>query len=144
MVYLFSFLIFFFREIDLHIPVFHKHFVKFHEIFVKYSNKSISRIFCLFFRKLCIIVLVLVSTTNSEPIHQDSRCNCVCPDPSLVGLPNTDEYENIKIQKAIEDRRTIYINSTVSPNECNCHSVVLIHLNLNESQAGKCILGQKI
>merc|ERR1712077_104690 len=115
--------------------VFHKNFVKFHEIFVKYSNKSISRILCLFFRKLCIIVLVLVSTTNSEPIHQDSRCNCVCPDPSLVGLPNTDEYENIKIQKAIEDRRTIYINSTVSPNECNCHSVVLIHLNLNESQA---------
>jgi len=85
-------------------------------------------------QKLCIILL-LALTTNGEPIHQDSRCNCVCPDPSLVGLPNTDEFENLKIQKAIEDRRTIYINSTVSPNECNCHSVVLIHLNLNESQA---------
>jgi len=85
-------------------------------------------------QKLCII-LVLVSITNGEPIHQDSRCNCVCPDPSLVGLPNTAEFENIKIQKAIEDRRTIYINSTVSPDQCNCHSVVLIHLNLNESQA---------
>ena len=50
------------------------------------------------------------------------------------------EYDNCIIvlfspDDLIGDRRTIYINSTVTPEQCTCPNVVLIHLNLTATEA---------
>ena len=77
---------------------------------------------------LCLVAALLIATVNGDAIHQDSRCNCVCPDPVVSQSgSNPDEL--------IGDRRTIYINSSVTPEQCTCPNVVLIHLNLTDTQA---------
>ena len=88
--------------------------------------------------KIIILSIYFLVDVYGEPIHQDSRCNCVCPDPSVSQATANFEFESPEERDAatsFEDRRTIYINSTVSPDECNCHTVVLIHLNLTDAQA---------
>ena len=89
-------------------------------------------------------LLFFVTQTFGEPVHQDSRCNCVCPDPSVSRNKTTPANvvdfteENLVKQGSgpnFDDQRVIYINSTVSPDECNCHNVVLIHLNLTDTEA---------
>jgi len=74
---------------------------------------------------------------NSHAIHQDTRCNCICPDPSVSQAESISAADNLQNDAAehIGDRRSIYINSSVSPDDCNCPKVVLIHLNLSDAQA---------
>jgi len=88
-----------------------------------------------------ISIVFLASFTicvNGYTIHQDTRCNCICPDPSVSQAEsinaNADNLPNDPAEH-IGDRRSIYINSTVSPDDCNCPKVVLIHLNLTDAQA---------
>ena len=83
-----------------------------------------------------IVVASMIFCVNAagNAIHQDSRCNCICPDP-----PKNDSSSNPS-QLKDEDfhiglTRKIYINSSVSPDNCNCVSVVLTQLNLTDAQA---------
>ena len=71
---------------------------------------------------------LLPSLINGHAIHQDSRCNCICPDPAISQSGNNPD-------DLIGDRRTIYINSTLTPEQCTCPNVVLIHLNLTATEA---------
>lgn len=75
----------------------------------------------------------LLSLCEGHAIHQDTRCNCICPDPSVSQSTSVSSGEDDGAH--IGDLRAIYINSTVSPDDCNCPSVVLIHLNLTDTQA---------
>jgi len=84
-----------------------------------------------------MIFASLTLCVNSHAIHQDTRCNCICPDPSVSQAESISAIDSLQ-KDAIEhigDRRSIYINSTVSPDDCNCPKVVLIHLNLTDAQA---------
>ena len=88
---------------------------------------------------ISIVLLAFFSiSVNGYTIHQDTRCNCICPDPSVSQAEsinaNADNLPNDPAEH-IGDRRSIYINSTVSPDDCNCPKVVLIHLNLTDAQA---------
>lgn len=63
-------------------------------------------------------------------IHQNSRCLCKCPDVSTV----TEDVSTTRRR----ERRSVYINSTVSPDNCDCPHVVLPYITeppLTESQA---------
>lgn len=80
-----------------------------------------------------ISLLSLLALVNGDAIHQDTRCNCVCPDPSVSQSVSNPSGSNLVGDEG--DRRAIYINSTVSPDQCNCPMVVLIHLNLTDTQA---------
>lgn len=68
--------------------------------------------------------------------HQDSRCQCKCPDVSTVGA-NNDRPINDYTSNSLEnqDIRSIYINSSVKAEDCDCQKVVLPKLNLNQTQA---------
>jgi hypothetical protein len=82
---------------------------------------------------MLVASLAWLGLAKCDAIHQDSRCNCICPDPLLsqaASISKTDVNEN-----NFSDSRTIYINSTVSPDDCNCVTVVLIHLNLTDAQS---------
>ena len=64
-----------------------------------------------------IILASLTLCVNSHAIHQDTRCNCICPDPSVSQAESISAIDSLQ-KDAIEhigDRRSIYINSTVSP-----------------------------
>jgi len=85
-----------------------------------------------------ILLASFTLTANGHAIHQDTRCNCICPDPSVTQAESISAAENLPndfVPREIGDRRSIYINSTVSPDDCNCGKVVLIHLNLTDAQA---------
>merc|ERR1711997_312190 len=86
----------------------------------------------------CVLLASFTIVVNGHAIHQDTRCNCICPDPSVSQAEsinaNADNLPNDPAEH-IGDRRSIYINSTVSPDDCNCPKVVLIHLNLTDAQA---------
>merc|ERR1712051_730189 len=99
-------------------------------------------LFCLeIIIKMLIPFILLASftlTANGHAIHQDTRCNCICPDPSVTQAESISAAVNLPsdfVPREIGDRRSIYINSTVSPDDCNCGKVVLIHLNLTDAQA---------
>lgn len=78
---------------------------------------------------LAFLGLFGFSEVAGDAAHLDSRCNCVCPDPS-VSVSNSDvAYDSPDVP------RTVYINSTVKPDQCTCHQVVLIHVNLTVAQA---------
>jgi len=64
--------------------------------------------------------------------HQDSRCQCKCPDVSTVGA-NIDYVHEFSLSN--KDTRSIYINSSVKAEDCNCQKVVLTQINLNKTQA---------
>ena len=71
--------------------------------------------------KMLIPFILLASftlTANGHAIHQDTRCNCKCPDPSVTQAESISAAENLPnnfVPREIGDRRSIYINSTVSP-----------------------------
>ena len=80
---------------------------------------------------LYVLILTILPLVYGHALHQDSRCNCICPDPIISQAGSSIEESGA----VIGDRRTIYINSTVSPEQCTCPNVVLIHLNLTDAQA---------
>lgn len=89
---------------------------------------------------MLLTFILLASFTlcvNSHAIHQDTRCNCICPDPSIAQSESISAIDNLQNDAAehIGARRSIYINSSVSPDDCDCQKVVLIHLNLTDAQA---------
>ena len=68
--------------------------------------------------------------------HQDSRCQCKCPDVSTVGANNERPIEEYSLSNLEhKDTRSIYINSSVKAEDCDCQKVVLPKLNLNQTQA---------
>lgn len=75
------------------------------------------------------------STLVAEPIiHQNSRCLCKCPDVSTV----REDWAAWKKNVGDPARRSVYINSTVPPDDCDCPHVVLPYIReppLTESQA---------
>ena len=83
--------------------------------------------------KLLVVGFPFVYCEDSVK-HQDSRCQCKCPDVSTVGANNErimDEWSTLEHK----DTRSIYINSSVKAEDCDCEKVVLPKLNLNQTQA---------
>ena len=85
----------------------------------------------------------LADAPDDSMKHEDSRCLCKCPDVSTVKtksdvqLQQEDRWLNEDSRATdIEINRSIYLNASVGPNECDCAHVVLIHLNLTETQVG--------
>ena len=74
---------------------------------------------------------------STEGTHQDSRCMCKCPDVELVkNLGNPDYLRSSQdVIVSSEPRRSIYIDSSVTPESCDCEHVVISKLNLNASEA---------
>ena len=65
---------------------------------------------------------------------QNSRCLCKCPDVSTV----TEDAAAWKSNVGDPTRRSVYINSTVTPDDCDCPHVVLPYIRqppLTETQA---------
>jgi len=103
------------------------------------------------------VIFVVGSAFGSEVVHEDSRCLCKCPDVSTVknGGAFADTFQpfiDIDDRKTIHDtadlegndglenfkqrfNRSIYLNASVGPNQCDCSHVVLVHLNLTNAQA---------
>jgi hypothetical protein len=96
---------------------------------------------------ICLILLLSfsslsVSTTSSsdsshlshsaeQTIHQDSRCFCKCPAVTTV---TKDKYSQV----GDPSRRSVYINASVTPDDCDCGHVVLPYITdppLTEAQA---------
>jgi len=91
--------------------------------------------------------------------HEDSRCLCKCPKVSAVngdglssefigcgsdrsgGIPEEEDLSaagggpNALMTGEGPGDRSIYLNASVSPEECDCQHVVLIHLNLTSVDA---------
>ncbi len=68
-----------------------------------------------------------------SPIHRDTRCLCKCPAVSTV----TEEAGKAG-KLGNSDVRSVYINSAVAPEDCDCPHVVLPLIKdpkLTESQA---------
>ena len=87
---------------------------------------------------LFILGLAALCAATDGNIHQDSRCNCVCPDTSSFQQKPNNNSNNAVIDRdagQADGKRTIYINSSVTPDECTCENVVLVHLDLTDSQA---------
>ncbi len=85
-----------------------------------------------------ILGLLFLQTVlaTSGGLHQDSRCNCVCPDTnSIEKLPDETSVVREDEKESFSDKRTVYINSSVTPDECTCQNVVLVHMNLTDAQA---------
>ena len=84
---------------------------------------------------ILLIGLPLVICEDSVK-HQDSRCQCKCPDVATV-IDKNDQPINDYSMDTLEhkDTRSIYINSSVKAEDCDCQKVVLPRLNLNTSQA---------
>lgn len=96
---------------------------------------------CAFNSILTLIFTILVLCSPlviSENLHQDSRCQCKCPDVATVGA-NIDHrpIEDYDLSsETTHDTRSIYINSSVKAEDCDCQHVVLPRLHLNDTQAG--------
>ena len=87
---------------------------------------------------LLFTILVLCSPlVISESLHQDSRCQCKCPDVSTVGANNENRpMADYRLSSAsTHDTRSIYIDSSVKAEDCDCEHVVLPKLQLNDTQA---------
>ena len=83
------------------------------DIFVLFCLEIIIKMFIPF-----ILLASFTLTANGHAIHQDTRCNCICPDPSVTQAESISAAENLPndfVPREIGDRRSIYINSTVSP-----------------------------
>ena len=89
-------------------------------------------------QKLLISTIFLgtVCLADSGGLHQDSRCNCICPDTDALNeMPNGSAVMRDDEKDNFSEQRTIYRNSSVTPDECTCKYVVLVHMNLTEAQA---------
>eukprot|EP00095_Tigriopus_kingsejongensis_P004839 snap_masked-scaffold713_size108309-processed-gene-0.6 protein:Tk04839 transcript:snap_masked-scaffold713_size108309-processed-gene-0.6-mRNA-1 annotation:"transmembrane protein 9 precursor" len=64
--------------------------------------------------------------------HHNSRCVCKCPDVEAFRQDFNRDFFPIQ---GTEKRRSVYVNSTVTPKMCNCEQVVLNLLNLTPSEA---------
>ena len=75
-------------------------------------------------------------STEDSMKHEDSRCLCKCPDVSTIRTKREFDLEEEGWLEPlpVTEGRSIYLNSSVGPNECDCAHVVLIHLNLTETQ----------
>lgn len=92
-------------------------------------------------RLILVSLLALVNgikaeTTNSSSspgfVHQDARCMCKCPD---VGIVRDDMSAYVQDRIILDTSRSIYINSSVTPQDCDCQHVVLGYLDLTNAQA---------
>ena len=94
------------------------------------------------FTSLLALYVLWAPSAIGEQLHQDSRCNCKCPDVSTVGgggnINESIDDRHFSQLSATDDKintRSIYINSSVAPDECDCKHVVIPILKLNETQA---------
>ncbi|XP_040567905.1 proton-transporting V-type ATPase complex assembly regulator TMEM9 [Lepeophtheirus salmonis] len=69
-----------------------------------------------------LFILPIMGIDGTESIHQDSRCLCKCP--KINSLAN-HSYHNDIIQYYPSEFRTVYVNSSVRADECDCVHVVL-------------------
>lgn len=100
-----------------------------------------SRFFRVTAAALLGLVIVLAGVVSSQDTngeeedqgfeHQDARCLCKCPDVSIV----TDRELLISDRVVLDTSRSIYINSSVTPQDCDCANVVLGYLDLTPTQA---------
>ena len=103
---------------------------------------------------LLVLLLEVAAVRAEEPLHQDSRCNCKCPDTAIVNGGDDDKPGGGVVSGSSSDdvddgddgradahmatyhsmaggsesgttARSIYINSSVAPDECDCEHVVL-------------------
>eukprot|EP00090_Calanus_glacialis_P003151 TRINITY_DN12281_c0_g1_i1.p1 TRINITY_DN12281_c0_g1~~TRINITY_DN12281_c0_g1_i1.p1 ORF type:complete len:216 (-),score=72.70 TRINITY_DN12281_c0_g1_i1:159-806(-) len=75
---------------------------------------------------LVALVLSLASLTTAYD-HVDNRCSCKCPEAETLGPDINIDWPG----------RKIYINSTVSPTDCDCEHVVKPVLGLDKEQVDK-------
>ena len=81
------------------------------------------------------LFLLWAQSALGEEIHQNSRCNCKCPDVSTIGVSGKPVD---MMDRGLDDKdnhRSTYIDSSVTPDDCDCKHVVIPVLNLNETQA---------
>lgn len=64
--------------------------------------------------------------------HQNSRCVCKCPDVPTFRSQFSRKFLPPQGQ---EVRRSVYVNSSVEPNDCDCEHVVLSLLTLSKLEA---------
>jgi len=76
---------------------------------------------------LTLLSLAAASDPNFQ--HKDSRCLCKCPDVATV----KEKAEELILEAANE--RSVYVNSSVSPQDCTCQNVVLVHVNMTPAEA---------
>jgi len=72
------------------------------------------------------LVLTLASLTAAYD-HVDNRCSCKCPEAETLDPDINIDWPG----------RKIYINSTVSPTDCDCEHVVKPVLGLDKEQVDK-------
>ncbi|CAB4064570.1 unnamed protein product [Lepeophtheirus salmonis] len=71
-----------------------------------------------------LFILPIMGIDGTESIHQDSRCLCKCP--KINSLAN-HSYHNDIIQYYPSEFRTVYVNSSVRADECDCvHMLIWI------------------
>jgi len=95
---------------------------------------------------LVILLLVTSCLADGGEKHTDSRCLCICPDVSAVKKGDDKAFEKVLSQdlrqidmgfnefERADKGRSIYLNASVEPRQCNCQHVVLIHLKLTEHE----------
>jgi len=98
-----------------------------------------------------LVILLLVTSCladggESGEKHEDSRCLCKCPDVSTVKDGDDKAFEKVLSQDlrqidmgqnglvGTDGGRSIYLNASVGPQQCDCQHVVLIHLNLTDHE----------
>ena len=98
-------------------------------------------IYCSSLSSTCLAAAQSTSSSSSgeegdSMLHEDSRCLCKCPDVSTIRTQREADLEEEGWLEPlpVTDGRSIYLNASVGPNECDCAHVVLIHLNLTETQ----------
>ncbi|TRY61061.1 hypothetical protein TCAL_13882, partial [Tigriopus californicus] len=64
--------------------------------------------------------------------HQNSRCACKCPDVQTFQSQFSRQFLP---PQGHEVRRSVYINSSVDPHQCDCEHVVLVLLSLSQLEA---------
>ena len=73
---------------------------------------------------VAVVVVLFHATPTTAYDHVDNRCSCKCP-----------EVETLDPDMIIDwPGRKIYINSTVSPTDCDCEHVVKPVLGLTPDQ----------
>ena len=97
------------------------------------KHKTINPVFSLLLM-VCVLCCCPFVISEDTVKHQDSRCQCKCPDVSTVGA-NIDQRNIDEFSLSNKDTRSIYINSSVKAEDCDCEKVVLPKTNLNKTQA---------
>ena len=82
---------------------------------------------------ICVLSCCPFVISEDTVKHQDSRCQCKCPDVSTVGATIGQQLDDYSLNN--KDTRSIYINSSVKAEDCDCEKVVLPKTNLNKTQA---------